>query len=184
MLELQKMIQTPLSDTDLERFLGAEVDSNIIKYSDLADYNDLDELLPYDKSYKIILIEYEKNNGHWICMCRYANTIEIFNSFGTKHDSDDLVHSNQMNMYLGQSKVFLNILLENELEQDQHEMVYNKVKFQEKDEQVNTCGRHVVNRLLCLLHYNMNLAQYIKFMKQSKEKTKLNYDEVVSLIIV
>lgn len=163
MIDLQQMIKTPLSDTDLQRFLGEEVENNIIKYSDLADYNDLDELLSYDKSYKIILIEYEKNNGHWICMSRYDKIIEIFNSFGTKHDSDDLVHSNQMNMYLGQSKVFLNVLLENELQQDQHEIIYNKVKFQEKDDDVNTCGRHVVNRLLCMLRYDMNLAQYKVF---------------------
>jgi hypothetical protein len=63
---MNKIIKTPLTDDDLERFLGKGAKDNVIKYSELGNYSDLEELLSHDKSYKIILIEYEKNKGHWI----------------------------------------------------------------------------------------------------------------------
>lgn len=183
MFNLKKVEETPLTDSDLERFFGVDIQKEILKYSDLEDYNDMNDLLPYDKSFKIILIEYEKNKGHWIAILRYNNKIEIFNSFGHKHDEDDFVDSDTMNYFLGQSSIFLNRLIEDELKDGEFKIIYNKVKFQEEDEKINTCGRHVVNRILCLLHYNMTLNDYIKFMKTAKNKTKLNYDEIVATII-
>ena len=98
MRKLKEIIETPLSDSDLEKFLGPDVQQHIITYSDLADYQDLEQLLPHDKAYKIILIEYEKNSGHWICMLRYGKMIEKFNSFGTKHDQDGISSSITNNM--------------------------------------------------------------------------------------
>ena len=111
MTNLTETIRTPLTDGDLERFLGRGVQENIIKYSEIANYNDLEELLPNDKSYKIILIEYEKNNGHWICMMRYKNVMEIFNSFGTKHTTELESGSKSMNDYLQPSNKLSSICM-------------------------------------------------------------------------
>lgn len=180
---INELVKIPLTDGDLERFLSGDTKNYVLKYSELKQYQDLEQLLPHHHSYKIILIEYEKNKGHWICLMRYNNVIEIFNSFGTKHDEEDFVESNEVNYYLGQAYLHLNILIEKEIKENNFTMLYNKIKFQKKSTQINTCGRHVVNRLICLLHYNMSLKKYIKFMKDSMEKTKLNYDELVSLII-
>lgn len=182
MKSLKNLIKQPLSTSDLSRFL-ADSYENVLTYSELSEYNDMNDLLPIDKSYKIILIEYKKDMGHWICFLRYDKTIEIFNSFGTKHDDDDFVDSDNMNNYLGQSKLYLNILIEDELKDGEFSIIYNKIKFQEKSININTCGRHVVNRILCMQQFNMTLKDYIKFMKQSKEKTKLSYDELVTKII-
>ena len=183
MLNLKEIMKTPLTDNDLEKYFGIGIKEEILKYSDLKDYNDMNDLLPNDKSFKIILIEYEKNKGHWIAILRYNNKIEIFNSFGHKHNEDDFVESDTMNYYLGQSHIFLNKLIEDEIKDGEFKIIYNKVKFQEEDENINTCGRHVVNRILCMLHYNMTLKDYIDFMKTSHKKTKLNYDQIVSIII-
>lgn len=117
------IIKTPLTDSDLERFLGKEVQENIITYSQIANFYDLEQLLPYDKSYKIILIEYEKNNGHWICILRYKNIMEIFNSFGTKHTVELESGGKAMNEYLGQSAPFLNELIYKE--QDEGNFQFN-----------------------------------------------------------
>ena len=116
-------------------------------------------------------------------MVRHNNKIEIFNSFGTKHDDDDFVESDRLNYYLGQSKLFLNRLIEDELKDGEFKIIYNKIKFQKKSKNINTCGRHVVNRILCLIHYNMTLKDYIKFMNDANKKTKFNFDEIVSTII-
>ena len=50
---LLKLVHKPLSDDDLRRVLGEDL--KIIKYSDLDNYNDLDELLPNPVDYCIIL---------------------------------------------------------------------------------------------------------------------------------
>jgi hypothetical protein len=183
MRKLKEIIETPLSDGDLENFLGKDVHNNILTYADLADYQDLEQLLPHHKSYKIILIEYEQNSGHWICMLRYGQTIEIFNSFGTKHDKDDFVKSKEINKFLGQSALYLNELLEKEINDDMFQLIYNKRRFQKKSVHINTCGRHVVNRIICLLHYDMTLKEYIKFMDTAERQTKYNDDEIVSILI-
>lgn len=181
--KIQELILKPLTDTDLERFLGYSSDSYVLKYSQLGDYKDLEDLLPYHKSYKIILIEYERNSGHWICMLRYNNVIEIFNSYGNIHDELDFRNSMEMNKYLGQAHLYLNILIEKELKENKLSLIYNKVKFQIKSVDINTCGRHVVNRIICLLDNDMTLKEYIEFMKEASEELKLNYDELVSLKI-
>ena len=181
-MSLKEQIKVPMTDDDLMRYLGNDIE--VIKYVELEKYQDIREVLPYDKSFQIILIEYFKNTGHWITLLRYNNTIEVFNSFGTKHDEEDFIGSNEINYYLGQSHLFLNILLEKELDRkDSMEIVYNKIKYQIKHDDVNTCGRHVTNRLICMLEYDMNLQEYNKFMKESTKKTNLNYDELVTNII-
>lgn len=88
-----------------------------------------------------------------------------------------------MNEYLGQYQLFLNNLIFKEVKQNDMNVIYNKVQFQSKADGIATCGRHVINRLLCMIHYNMNLKQYIDFMKQSKQKTNFSFDEIVSTII-
>ncbi len=172
-----------MTNSDLKRFLGDYAVNNTITYSELKQYKDLTELLPDHHDYKIILIEYEKNEGHWICIMKHNKVIEIFNSFGTHHGDDDFVDTESINYYLGQSYNFLNIFIEKELDDGIFNIIYNKTKFQEKSIKVNTCGRHVVNRLICLIHYDMALKDYIQFMKKSSKETKLNYDELVSAII-
>jgi hypothetical protein len=116
-------------------------------------------------------------------MLRYGKTIEIFNSFGTKHDKDDFVKSKEINKFLGQSSTYLNDLIEKEVDDDIFHLIYNKRRFQKKSVHVNTCGRHVINRIICLLDFDMTLKQYIKFMDNAERKTKYNGDELVSMII-
>jgi hypothetical protein len=180
MSELKKAIATPLTNVDLEKYIGSQED-NILKYEELDDYEDLEQLLPTHKSFKILLIEYENNSGHWICIMRYKKTIEIFNSFGVKYPA--LVGNKEYNKYLGQYALFLNQLVKKEQDENKFDIIYNKIQYQEKSKDVNTCGRHVMNRILCLLHNDMNLKQYQQFMNNSKKSTNFNYDELVATII-
>jgi hypothetical protein len=181
--ELKKAIEIPLTNFDLEKYLDKNAQDNILKYSELDDYTDLEELLPHHKSYKILLIEYEKQSGHWICILRYGKTIEIFNSFGAKPSWDDFIDSKVYNKYLGQYALFLNKLIKKEKDEKKFVLIYNQIQFQKKSHKVNTCGRHVINRILCMLYFDMNLDDYIKFMKKSKKDTGFNYDEIVTKII-
>ena len=65
-VELEKMF----SNTDFERFLDAP---RILRYSQLAEYDSIQALLPLEKDYVIILYETKKNSGHWMCLIRNEN---------------------------------------------------------------------------------------------------------------
>ena len=55
MSEIINLIHKPLSDEDIHKILGYKC--KIIKYSELSNYRDLDDLLPNLLDYFIILYE-------------------------------------------------------------------------------------------------------------------------------
>ena len=54
-MSLLKLIHKALSDSDIRKILGHT--TKIIKYSELSQFTDLDELLPNPTDYCIILYE-------------------------------------------------------------------------------------------------------------------------------
>ena len=70
-----KLVNKALSDADLRTILGDDL--KIIKYSELDNYSDLDELLPNELDYCIVLYE-EKLILDTGCAC--ANTVASSNS--------------------------------------------------------------------------------------------------------
>ena len=78
---------------------------------------------------------------------------------------------------LNEATPYLSILLKKE------RYVYNHVKYQDQDSYVNTCGSHVCHRIYRLLHDNMDLEEYHKFMKETKEETNSNYDVIVATFV-
>ena len=81
-----KRITEPLTDSDLEKYFGSGVESEIIKYSELANYKTIDELLPKPFDFRIILVEQKPMSGHWVLILKYGDTIENFNSYGIEID--------------------------------------------------------------------------------------------------
>ena len=179
---MDSRIKEPLTNNDMIRIYPS-VKGKIVEYSDLNSFGDLEEILPKHHSFLIVLIEYRQNSGHWVCLLRYKDTIEMFNSFGTKHGPDDFVESKSMNRYLGQATMHLRTLLLKEQAERKFNVVYNRVPYQRKDIRVNTCGRHVLLRLICLLEYNMSLEQYHKFMRRARKQHGGSYDALVASII-
>lgn len=180
--KIQQLIHTPLTNHDLAKY-GID-EANIILYSALDDISDIEEYLSHDKAYRIILIEYEQNSGHWVLIMRYKDTLEYFNSFGLLPSKNDFVNNDILNDALNQEELFLNELFNKEInENDFKNLVYNQQVFQSKDSNTMTCGRHCMNRLLCMIHKDMNLEDYISYMKEQKAKTGLSYDELVCYAI-
>ena len=179
---IHELLKIPLTNFSLHKF--AIFEDDILKYSELQIIKDLsDEILTKNNSYKILLFEYKKNSGHWVCILRYDNVIEFYNSYGIKHSKEDFMDDKQLNEYLGQYRLFLDELLKREIIQEEFEVIYNKVRHQKKHREINTCGRHVVLRILCMKYFNMNLLQYQNFIENSSKKLGLNYDEFVTYII-
>lgn len=179
--QLQQQIKEEITDSDLTRYFGKRDFKNIIKYSDLADYHSIQQLLPRNKSWKIILIENQLNSGHWALLLRYGNTIEWFNSYGTFPSLELDFISHLQNSFLNQDVKHLNILLTQAL--SKFKIIYNKRQLQKVQDGVNTCGKWVIWRIIMMEKYNMDLQQFINLVDNLKKQYKLSSDELVSLII-
>lgn len=178
---IQSRISKPLTDGDLERHLGVKP-SEIIKYSDLDNYKDITDLLPTDKSFKIILIEDSYNSGHWVGVMRYNKTIEYFNSYGAKWDTDWKFINKMRRLILGQSTNEMTRLCE-KASKDGWNVIWNKNRFQKIGSQIQTCGRWVILRISMML-MGYNLQEFADFIKKQKEDLGEKSDFVVSKFVL
>ena len=167
--------ETPLSDAIIKQYLPS---ARILKYSELANYNIIDDLLPYNKSYFVLLIEKKLNEGHWVCVLRQDDKIEFFDSYGG-YPSSQLEWSKKNNYKLGQNRKWLNILFDN----SPLDVIYNKIKFQSTNDDINTCGRHCICRIKSMLMNNIDLDDYHKLLENIRDDTGLTFDEIVSIYI-
>ena len=172
MTSIMRLIHRPLSDADLRNLLGNDL--KILKYSELANYQDLDQLLTKPTDYCIVLYEEELNSGHWTGLCKYNNMYEHFDSYGVRPDAELKWISPRLRQQLGERIPYLSNLLR------QHAYLYNTMKFQSDEHSVNTCGSHVAHRLFRLRNQDMNLKQYQDYMKELKKETQSSYDYLVA----
>lgn len=159
--ELSKMF----SDSDFTRYFG---DGKVIKYSDLANYNTINDLLPNDKDFRIILVESSVNCGHWVAVMKYGDILEYFNSYGTQMEYDFKFIPTMVKHLLGQGGNILTKLLKTK--DPEQKIYYNKKKCQEINDNVNTCGRWVTARILAML-VGYELDDFINKVEEKVEET-------------
>ena len=167
--ELERM----MSDTDFERY---GLKNNIIKYSELKNYNNINELLTEPFDFRIILIESSYNCGHWTAIIKYKNIIEYFNSYGTGTGYDFNFISNSVSRMLGQGRDDLLELLRTK--EPHQELYYNKKRLQKNVDGINTCGRWVIARVLAS-KCGYELDDFIKKCEDKKKETGKPYDILV-----
>ena len=172
--ELSKMV----GSDDFHKLLTNDVNNKIMKYSDLDNINNINDILKIN-DYRIILIETNKNSGHWCCINKYNdNVIYWFDSYSLFPDQEFEFISPEMQKILDEDTKPLSKLL-NKFKQDGGKWDYNKVKFQEQKDNINTCGRHVAFYLYCVLKYNYSLEDYQNTLISLKNKNKLPYDILI-----
>lgn len=181
--DVMERISTNISDGDLRRYFGDDVEQNIIKYNELQQYNDIQDLLPKDKAYKIILFENDFNTGHWILLMRYGKTIEFFNSYGLRPNADFKFVSRIKNFFLGQDPDDLKRLLDG-AEKSGYDVIYNKTRFQKMAQGVNTCGRWIILRIVMLDFFCLSLPEFITFIKNLEKKYDYPPDVIVAHLII
>jgi len=159
----KKKLQYFITDDDIKRWIP-DSENKIIKYSDLANYNSLEELLPNNIDFRIILVESELNSGHWTCIMRKGNKYETFDSYGGSIDHELKFIPNSKKQYLGEDKNYLGGLLKG------HKIIYNKKKLQAENDNICTCGRHVIARILSFL-MGWSLKDYQNKLKEVSEET-------------
>lgn len=172
MNELQKLkhlTTIPLSNTDLEHTIGVKPE-DIILYKNLAEYTTINDLLPNNTDFKIILLEWQKNRGHWVLLYKLNDKFFYFNSYGNKYDNDLNVLSRCMKRILGEDTAQITRLLGGKT------CEWSKKRFQKGSTQ--TCGRWCVMRV-SMLKMGYTQDEFIKHMDTLQYNLKMPFDLIV-----
>lgn len=177
--EIIQRIQTPLTDADVERYFGSGKNSEVMKYSEIKDYRTIDDLLPLPIDFRIVLVEQEKNVGHWVCFLKYKNIIESFNSYGKDIDKQKDTFGAIKNKLLGQQTDYLTNLVK----KSKYKYVINKTPFQAHEDGINTCGRWCILRIIAMKDLFMDLEAFRKMVIKGCNDLKVEPDALVSIWI-
>ena len=177
MQEIKHIEKESMSDKDIKEHLGQ--DARIVLYSDLDNYNSIEELLPNEKSFIVLLYQDSQNTGHWTGLIRFKGKILFFDSYGEYVDDELKWVSNIQKCKIGVKRPYLTELIN----ASPLDCLYNKFCYQSKKSDIATCGRHVCFFLLNCIHKNKGLKKYYELMQKLKKKMHMNYDEIVSYMI-
>lgn len=157
---------SPLSINDLQNLCGPQKASQCIwiVYDDLQKYKNIKTLMKLGAC--VILLEIEKRNapkvGHFIVLLDHGSHYEHFDSYGLTMDEEiGLTNEHHLtNIFRNSSKPIMD----------------NVKRLQLVREDINTCGRWVVARLL--LRY-IELDAFLNIFKHLKPQTP---DEMVTVL--
>ena len=153
MTTLDILNKMPIDNFQIEKFLGKNI--KIVKDNDIKDYKDINQLFPVD-DVCVVLLEKMNNIGHWVCLLRYEDYYEYFDSFGDKPPK------------------FIRDLLK----KTNKKIIYNCVKLQ--DIKLATCGKFCVIRIF---YKDVEYITFIKLLRYLKKITKLSFDDICSGIL-
>ena len=174
---VREISETPMSDSNIRRYFP---DAKVLKYSELADVEDITQLLPQPKSFFFLLYEQSFNSGHFVSVNRYIDngrdTICFFCSYGSKIDAPLRWNSPEKNRELGQGEPYLTQLLRKSGKHIQ----YNRVQYQSKTSPKATCGAFATLWLKANIRDNMNLQDFHDWITEIKDETGLTYDAIAA----
>jgi hypothetical protein len=157
--QLETITTTPMDNFQIEKYLP---NVPIISYSDLPKYSSIEDILPHNNSYAVILYQNSENSGHWTALFRKDNKIYFFCSYGSKVDEPLNWISKESNKKLGINAPYLSILLN----KTGMPVYYNTIEHQDEDKRVSTCGRYVVYFIKSMLN-GQDLSDFNKKIKAS-----------------
>jgi hypothetical protein len=173
MNRIKQVMRKPLSESDLRKILGS--DTKVIVYPDLAKYNTLDQLLPKPYDFVIVLLLETPTSGHWCALIKNPSQYEWFDSYGNPPDYDlSKWLSPSERISLKEDKNYLTNLLQG------RNYVYNKIKYQQLKQGVNTCGDHVSYRCYKFKNEGYNLKDYQDHIKNYSRLYGLTPDQIVA----
>ena len=167
----KKLLSHMFSEHDFSRYFN--IDGKIMKYSELSRYNNIEELLPHDKDFKLILTETEPNSGHWCVLLNSKGKIIWYDSYGIPPDGELKFISRMMNKMLHQEVHQIHRLMKT-CKSAGLIPEYNHYKYQNEGDEIATCGRWCCWFVL-LMNLNYSLKEMEEFIKRwSYEKGKPN----------
>jgi hypothetical protein len=156
-----------LSDSDLKVLIPSV---NIITYNNIASYSNIDEVLNGKPT--VILFEMTENNsGHWTCMFKNNNVVYFYDSYGLDVEQE----KKYMNKRMFKKANYLSRLLK----RMPYSLDVNRTKYQEMENGINTCGRHVAVRIW---NKQLNDEDYKEYIYNLCDEHKVNPDELVIML--
>ena len=166
-----------VNSEDLKNALGEDL--RIIKFQDLKNYSNIYKLLPKQKDYVVIFftddIKNNTNIGHWTCLMRYNNKFEFFDSYGLKEPDELKFISDEKRARFGESVDYLQELLK------PVKHTYNNYDYQKWDDNVTTCGRWVILRLMLFKNGCVTSAQFHNKIMRTYFKMKFKNLDMLSV---
>ena len=173
---MEDLISQPTDSFEL-----TDIDNKFGENLQFIEYTDLKELDEKEFLNMLPLIVYYRNSddfGHFtlvhIVPHKKSTAIEFFNSYGEELDSyfyDDTNTGAQVrkyNIYPYLTDLFINCGLK---------LTYNQFHFQKRGDNINTCGKHCVARLINNCY---DLIKYKKAFDNTCKRMGHDYDYVVS----
>jgi hypothetical protein len=149
-----------LTDEDINKILGGTV---IMTYPELQDVSRIEDIFDKDGRSVLLFLTEDETTGHWTGLIRSEKMIEYFDPYGSAPDADRKWLSKNKLKELDEEKPMLTKLL-----RASHMKVYfNTYAFQSDRQDINTCGRWVVARLL---HRKKTLREFYNMVKKSGMK--------------
>lgn len=171
---MRKTLAYSLSDADLRTILGN--DCKIVEYCDLNKFSNMDDLLPNDTDYVIILIESAENRGHWCAITKRDKVISTFDSYGVKLQDELSFIPRMMNRILGNTKQELENLIKSCA--DDVEVIYNKTPLQSQSPSVASCGRWCCS-FIQLFKLGYSLEEFLEIVQAQCEEHDVPPDILV-----
>ena len=164
----------PLSGSDIERI--TEGKANIIKYSDLHQYNSIDEV--FGSKEAIIILYLKKSNfGHWCCLFKApwkSETLYFYDSYAFQMDEEIQYSDEQLRLHGGKNVPHLTHLIR----KSNYYLEQNDFQYQSKEHDINTCGRWAAVRAR---HLDMLPTDFKTFFTKNKH---YNPDFYVSILTI
>lgn len=182
--EIQDNNYKALTDLDIKNHLGENV--KIVSHQDLKKYKTIDELLPNKRDVVVIIWESKPNYGHWTLLSKYIDeeshkpTIEYFDSYGYPINEPLKWVNKKYEKDIDETPYLTPLLMR---AKDKYDIIYNSKNFQNKKDDVATCGRHCISRAESIMNFNQSLSNYIKMMNEIKNTTGFDFDSAVSQIV-
>jgi hypothetical protein len=127
-----------LTDTELAQITNGKCE--IISYHQLANYNNIDDVLG---EYKAVIILYETtyNRGHFTALhINNNNQLEFFDPYGMYVDKE----LNWAKYNEAEGEPYLSELIS----KSNYDFIYNKIRLQVWNSHTNTCGRWCALRII------------------------------------
>jgi len=167
-------VDKPMSMDELKRILRGR--ANVYTYPEIKRFKTIDELLnPYGSA--VILYLTSSNYGHYTCINKIKpDEIEFFDSYSIFPDKELNTITKQERIQLDQSTNHISKLMK----ESQYKLSYNHHKFQSKNTNVSTCGKHCIMRIY---FKHLSLRKFNGMMRKKMKETKLKPDEIVSIFV-
>lgn len=152
-----------LSNEDIQQLL--EPDTKIFSYPKFAEMSHIDEAFDPLGRCVFLFLTKSPTSGHWLTMFKRNGHIEYFDSYGEKPEAQREWMTQERLDELGEGEPYLMDLLK----RSRVRVYYNTVPYQKERDDINTCGRWTVARLMCKDMSNLEFYNLVKRSGQTPD---------------